>query len=161
MNINKSVKKLVVNECACYDPSTKGIAYIKNIPQSITIKDYCDREHDKDCRCLIFKDKRCDYFERAELPMDPQLEALYKAEHKSKEVNYELTKEYKKRIVEEKPPVAGKVKIKCKKCKQRFLANNYRTQYCEKCREYVRKESTRNAVAKYKVKSKQSALGNR
>lgn len=50
MNIDKSVKKLVVNECACYDPSTNGIVYIKNIPQSITIKDYCDKEQDKGLR---------------------------------------------------------------------------------------------------------------
>ena len=160
MNINKSVKKLVVNECACYDSSTKGIIYIKNIPQSITIKDYCDREQDKDCRCLIFKDKRCGYFEKAVLPMNPQLEALYRAEHQAKIVNYELAKEDKEQILKEESSVAGKVKIHCKRCKMIFLANNYRTQYCEKCRKYVRRESTRNAVAKYKVKSKQSALRN-
>lgn len=50
MNIGKSVKRLVINECACYDSSTKGIIYIKNIPKSITIKDYCDKEHDKGLR---------------------------------------------------------------------------------------------------------------
>jgi len=158
MNIGKSVKNLVRNECACYDPSTGGIIYKGNIPTPITIKDYCDRERDKDCRCLIFKDKRCDYFEKAVLPMNPQLEALYQAEHKAKEVKYKLSKEDKERIVEEKSSVAGKVKIHCKRCGKTFLANNYRQQYCEKCRKYVRRESTRIAVAKYKDRSKQSAL---
>ena len=148
MNINKSVKKLVVNECACYDPSTKGIAYIKNIPQSITIKNYCDREHDKDCRCLIFKDKRCDYFERAVLPMNPQLEALYKAEHKSKEVKYELTKEDKEQILKEESSAAGKVKIHCKRCKKTFLADHYNQQYCKFCKSYIRRESTRKAMSR-------------
>ena len=148
MNIGKSVKKLVVNECACYDPSTKGIIYIKNIPKSITIKDYCDREHDKDCRCLIFKDKRCDYFERAVLPMNPQLEALYRAEHIAKIEGHELSDQSKELIVEEKSSAAGKLKIHCKKCTRAFQANNYRQQYCEKCRKYVRRESTRKSMSK-------------
>ena len=143
MNIGKSVKKLVVNECACYDNSTKGIIYIKNIPQSITIKNYCDKEHDKDCRCLIFKDKRCDYFERAVLPMNPQLEALYKTEHKAKEVNYELTKEDKEQILKEESSVAGKVKIHCKRCKRTFLANHYNQQYCDDCKRYLNRERWR------------------
>lgn len=146
MNIGKSIKKLVVSKCACYDSSTK--VYIKNIPQSITIKDYCDREHDKDCRCLIFKDRRCDYFERAVLPMNPQLEALYQAEHQAKEVKYKLTKEDKERIVEEKSLVAGKVKIHCKKCKDVFLANNYRSQYCEKCKKYLNRKHWRENKSK-------------
>jgi len=143
MNISKSVKKLVVNECACYDPSTKGIAYIKNIPQSITIKNYCDKEHDKDCRCLIFKDKRCDYFERAVLPMNPQLEALYKAEHKAKEVNYKLTKEDEEQILKEESSAAGKVKIHCKRCKKTFLADHYNQQYCDDCKIYLNQKHWR------------------
>ncbi|MBA7590080.1 hypothetical protein ES708_32182 [subsurface metagenome] len=148
MNINKSVKKSVVNECTCYDSSTKGIIYIKNIPQSITIKDYCDREHDKDCRCLIFKDKRCDYFERAVLPMNPQLEALCRAEHIAKKEGCELSDQSKELIVEEKSLVAGKVKIHCKKCKEIFLANNYRSQYCEKCKKYLNRKHWRENKSK-------------
>jgi len=141
MNIGKSVKKLVIKECACYDPSTGGIIYKGNKPIPITIKNYCDREREKDCRCSIFKDKRCSYFERAVLPMNPQLEALYIAEHKAKEVNYE-------RIVEEKSSVAGKVKIHCKKCKDVFLANNYRSQYCDKCKKYLNRERWRESKSK-------------
>ena len=146
MNIKQQIKRLVRNECACYDPSTNGIIYIKNIPQSITIKDYCDREREKDCRCSIFKDKRCSYFERAVLPMNPQLEALYIAGHKARQINYKLSKEDKKRIVEEKSPVAGKVKIHCKKCKKVFLADNYRSQYCNRRKKYIRRESTRRSM---------------
>ncbi len=147
MNIKQQIKRLVRNECACYDTSTNGIIYIKNIPQSITIKDYCDREREKDCRCSIFKNKRCSYFERAVLPMNPQLEALYIAEHKARQINYKLSKEDKKRIVEEKSSVAGKVKIHCKRCKDVFLANNYRSQYCKKCKRYIRRESTRRSMS--------------
>ncbi len=140
MNLLQSVKRLVRNECACYDPSTNGIIYIKNIPKSITIKDYCDREREKDCRCSIFKDKRCSYFGRAVLPMNPQLEALYIAEHKARQIDYKLSKEDKKRIVEEKSSVAGKVKIHCKKCGNTFQANNYRQKYCEKCKKIILRE---------------------
>ncbi|MBA7558482.1 hypothetical protein ES695_00790 [Candidatus Atribacteria bacterium 1244-E10-H5-B2] len=153
MNIGKSVKKLVVNECACYDSSTKGIIYIKNIPQSITIKDYCDRERDKDCRCSIFKDKRCDYFERAVLPMNPQLEALYQAEHQAKEVEYRLTKKDKERIVEEKSPAAGKVKIHCKRCGKTFLADHYNQKYCESCKKYLTKKRWREQKQKERKRS--------
>ena len=151
MNIGKSVKKLVIRDCANYD---KVFNYIK---------DYCCLEWTKGYRCIFFikGNAKCDYFERAVLPNNPQLEALYRAEHQAKIVNYELTKEDKEQILKEKSSVAGKVKIYCKRCKQIFLANNYRTRYCEKCRKYVRRESARNAVAKYKVKSKQSALRNR
>ncbi len=53
------VKKLVLNECACYSQFLNGI------------KDYCDKEKE-DCRCFIYKDERCGYFERAVLPMNPQ-----------------------------------------------------------------------------------------
>ncbi|MBA7547747.1 hypothetical protein ES705_40183 [subsurface metagenome] len=145
MNIGRSVKKLVVKECACYDPSTKGIIHIKNIPQSITIKNYCDREHDKDCRCLVFKYRRCDYFERVVLPMNPQLEALYKAEHIAEEVGYKMTKGDKKNILEKESSIKGKVKIHCKKCGKTFLANNYRQQYCDYCKRSIRREQKRKS----------------
>jgi len=148
MNIKEQIKRLVRNECACYDPSTKGIIYLKNIPQSITIKDYCDKEHDKDCRCLIFKDKRCDYFERAVLPMNPQLEALYRAEHIAEEVGYELTKGDKENILEKESSMKGKVKIYCKKCGKTFLADHYNQKYCKFCKRSIRKESTRKAMEK-------------
>ncbi|MBA7568627.1 hypothetical protein ES695_11360 [Candidatus Atribacteria bacterium 1244-E10-H5-B2] len=140
MNIGRSVKKLVVKECAFYDTSTKGIIYLKNIPQSITIKNYCDREHDKDCRCLVFKYIRCDYFERAVLPMNPQLEALYKAEHIAEEVGYKMTKGDKENILEKESSTKGKVKINCKKCGKTFLANNLRQQYCDYCKKSIRRE---------------------
>jgi len=148
MSIRQQIRSLVVKECACYDSSTKGIIYIKNVPQSITIKNYCDKEQDKDCKCLIFKDKRCDYFERAVLPMNPQLEALYKAEHIAKKVGYKLTEREKENILEEKSSAKGKVKIHCKRCKEVFLANNYRKQYCEKCRKFLHRESARNSILK-------------
>jgi len=148
MNINKSVKKLVVNECACYDPSTGGIIYKGNKPIPITIKNYCDREQDKDCRCLIFKDKRCEYFERAVLPMNPQLEALYQAEHKAKEVNYELTKEDEEQILKEESSEAGKIKIHCKRCKRTFLADHYNQKYCKSCKEYLTKKRWREQKQK-------------
>jgi len=148
MNVFQSVKKLVRKECACYDPSTKRIIYINHIPQSITIKDCCDREREKDCCCSIFKDKRCSYFERTVLPMNPQLEALYIAEHKARQINYKLSKEDKKRILEGKSPVIGKVKIHCKKCKDVFLASNYRSQYCERCKKYLNKKHQREWVSK-------------
>ena len=155
MNIGKSVKKLVVNECACYDPSTNGIIYKGNKPIPITIKDYCDRERDKDCRCSIFKDKRCDYFERAVLPMNPQLEALYQAEHKAKEVEYRLTKKDKERIVEGKGLVAGKVKIHCKRCGKTFLADHYNQKYCESCKKYLTKKRWREQKQKEKKRERE------
>jgi len=146
--LNVSVKKLVRNECACYSESLNDI------------KNYCDREWTEGYRCIFFSEDnaRCDYFEKAVLPMNPRLEALYIAEHKAKMANYELTKEDKQRIIEEKSPVAGKVNIHCKRCGKTFLADNYRQQYCDICKRYLRRESTRNAMAKKRDKCEQSAL---
>lgn len=148
--LNVSVKKLVRSECACYSETLNGI------------KDYCDREDTKDYRCVFFikeeDNARCGYFEEAVLPVNPQLEALYIAEHKAKMVDYELTKEDKERIIEGKSSIAGKVQIHCKKCGKTFQADNYRQQYCKICKRYLRRESTRNAVTKNRDKCKQSAL---
>ncbi|GAG59166.1 unnamed protein product [marine sediment metagenome] len=84
MDINQKIRKLVVKECACYSRISNDI------------KNYCDQEdqEQEDCVCLLFKDKRCGYFEKAVLPMNPQLEALYKA----KKSGYELSKEDKENI---------------------------------------------------------------
>ena len=74
MNIGKSVKKLVIRDCANYDEVLNDI------------KDYCCLEWTKGYRCIFFlkENTECDYFERAVLPMNPQLEALYQAEHIAK-----------------------------------------------------------------------------
>ncbi len=114
------VKKLVLNECACYSQFSNGI------------KDYCDKEEEEDCRCFIFEDERCGYFEKSVLPMNPQLEALYKAEKSG----YELPKEEEENI----SSVKGKVKIHCKRCEKTFLADNYRSQYCKFCKRVIRVE---------------------
>lgn len=137
MNIGKSVKKLVIRDCANYDEVFNNI------------KDYCCREWTKGYRCIFFikENAKCDYFERAVLPMNPQLEALYQAEHQAKIEGHELSDKSKELIVEEKSLVAGKVKMHCKKCGNPFQANNYRSQYCEKCRKYVRRESTRRSMS--------------
>ena len=145
-NTQKLIQRLISNECACYSSTLNDI------------KNYCDKEKEKDYVCSLFKNKRCEYFERVVLPMNPQLEALYIAEHKAKMADYELTKEDKERIIEGKSLIAGKVQIHCKKCGKAFLADNYRSQYCEICKRYLRRESTRNAVAKNRDKCKQSAL---
>lgn len=138
MNISKSVKKLVIRDCANYDKVFNDI------------KDYCCLEWTKDYRCIFFlkENAKCDYFERAVLPNNPQLEALYQAEHQAKEVNYELTKEDKERVVEEKSSAAGKIKIHCKRCGKTFLADHYNQQYCKFCKRYIRRESTRRSMAK-------------
>ena len=146
MNIGKSVKKLVIRDCANYDKVLNDI------------KDYCCLEWTKGYRCIFFikESAKCDYLEKAVLPMNPQLEALYRAEHQAKIVNYELTKEDKERIVEEKSLVAGKVKIHCKRCGKTFLANNYRQQYCDYCKRSIRREQKRESSRK--ARCGQSAL---
>ena len=138
MNIGKSVKKLVINECACYDEVFNDI------------KDYCCLEWTKGYRCIFFikENAKCDYFERAVLPTNPQLEALYRAEHQAKIEGRDLSNQSEKRIVEEKSSVAGKVKIHCKRCKDVFLANNYRSQYCDKCKKYLNRERWRESKSK-------------
>ena len=138
MNIGKAVKILVTRECANYDEVFNDL------------KNYCCLEWTKGYRCIFFlkENAKCNYFERAVLPNNPQLEALYRAEHQAKEVNYELTKEDKERVVEEKSSVAGKVKIHCKRCGKTFQANNYRQRYCEICKRYIRRENQRNWITK-------------
>lgn len=136
--LNVSVKRLIRDECACYSEGLNSI------------KDYCDREDTKDFHCPFFikseDNVRCGYFEEVVLPLNPQLEALYIADHKAKLANYELTKEDKEQIIEEKSSIAGKVQIHCKKCGKTFQANNYRSQYCDYCKKFVRRESTRTAM---------------
>jgi len=136
MDIEIEIKKLVINECACYSSILNGI------------KNYCDREKEEDCRCLIFKDKRCGYFEKAVLPMNPKLEALYRADIKAKKEKYELTKEDRQRITEEKSSVLGKVKIRCKRCGKTFQANYRNQQYCEFCKRYIRRKNQRDWISK-------------
>jgi len=130
MNIGKAVKILVTRECANYDEVFNDI------------KDYCCLEWTKDYRCIFFikENAECVYFERAVLPTNPQLEGLYQAEHQAKIEGRELSNQYKKRIVEGKSSVVGKVKIHCKKCNEIFLANDYRSQYCKKCKRIIRRE---------------------
>jgi len=136
MKTIKSIIKLVINECACYSPILNGI------------KNYCDKEYDEDCCCRLFKDKRCGYFEKAVLPMNPQLETLYIAEHRAKQIGYQLTKQDREKIVEKESPVIGKVEKQCNRCKKIFLADNNRSQYCDKCKKYLRKEYQRDWVSK-------------
>ena len=138
MNIGKAVKTLVTRECANYDEVFNDI------------KDYCCLEWTKGYRCIFFikENAECVYFERAVLPTNSQLEALYRSEHQAKIEGCELSNQYKKRIVEEKSSVVGKVKIHCKKCNEIFLANDYRSQYCKYCKSYIRRESTRKAMSR-------------
>ena len=133
MNIGKAVKSLVTRECANYDEVFNDI------------KDYCCLEWTKGYRCIFFikENAECVYFERAVLPTNPQLEALYLFEHQDKIEGRELSNQYKKRILEEKSSVAGKVKKQCNRCKKIFLANNYRQQYCESCKKSLNRERWR------------------
>ena len=138
MNIGKLVKKLITGDCANYDEVFNNI------------KDYCCREWTKGYRCIFFikENAKCDYFERAGLSMNPQLESLYRAEHQAKKEGYKLTNQYKKHIVEDKGLVEGKVKIHCKKCGKTFQANNYRQQYCDYCKKYLNRERWRESKSK-------------
>ena len=138
MNIGKAVKILVTRECANYDEVFNDI------------KDYCCLEWTKGYRCIFFikENAECVYFERAVLPTNPKLEALYRSEHQAKIEGCELSNQYKKRISEEKSSVAGEVKIHCKRCKMIFLANNYRSQYCDKCKKYLNRERWRESKSK-------------
>ena len=120
MNIELKIKKLVVNECAFYSSVLNGI------------KDYCDKEQEEDCICSLLKDKRCGYFEKSVLPMNPQLEALYQ----SKKAGYELPKEDEENI----SPTRGKVNVCCKRCGKTFQADNYRQQYCKICKRIIQRE---------------------
>lgn len=138
MNIGKSVKKLVIRDCANYDEVLNNI------------KDYCCREWTKGYRCIFFiKDNAiCRYFEKAVLPMNPQLEALYQAEHKAKIEGRELSNQSKELIAEEKSLAAGKVNIHCKRCKKTFQANNYRQQYCDYCKKLIKRKRWRESKSK-------------
>ena len=142
MNISKSVKKLVIRDCANYDEVFNDI------------KDYCCLEWTKDYRCIFFlkENAECDYFERAVLPMNPQLEALYIAEHKANVSDYTLTKEDKQRIIEEKSSIVGKVQTHCKRCGKTFQADNYRQQYCEFCKRIMTRKNKREYMERNKAK---------
>ncbi|GAG64904.1 unnamed protein product, partial [marine sediment metagenome] len=65
---------------------------------------------------------------------------LYQAEHQAKIEGCELSNQYKEQILIEKSSAAGKVKIHCKKCNEIFLTNDYRSQYCKKCKRIIRRK---------------------
>ena len=138
MNIDQSVKNLAIKVCANYDNALNDI------------KDQCCLELTKGYRCIFFlkDDARCEYFEKAVLPMNPKLEALYKAEYIAEEVGYDLTKKEKDDILEKESSIKGKVKIHCKKCGKTFLADHYNQKYCKFCKRSIRRESTRKAMEK-------------
>ena len=146
MNIGKAVKILVTRECANYDEVFNDI------------KDYCCLEWTKDYRCIFFikENAECVYFERAVLPTNPQLEGLHKAEHQAKIEGRELSNQYKEQILIEKSSAAGKVKIHCKRCKMIFLANNYRSQYCERCKRSLNRERWRENKSKERKRREMS-----
>lgn len=155
MNISQSVKNLINKECANHDKFFNDIKnYCSNRDKNI----YRDKDYPKSIQCIYFLEDnaRCGYFEKAVLGINPQLETLYKAEYIAKKEGYKLTNQYKKQITKDKTPVVGKVKIHCKKCKEIFLADNYRSQYCEKCKKFLSRERNRNR--KLKSKNTQSAL---
>jgi len=107
-------------------------------------------EWTKGYRCIFFlkENAECDYFERAVLPNNPQLEALYRAEHIAEDVGFKMTKSDKENILEKESSIKGKVKIHCKRCGNTFLADHYNQQYCKFCKRYIRRESTRRSMAK-------------
>jgi len=127
MKIELQIKRLIVNECACYSASLNDI------------KDYCDREYEEDCQCSLSKDKRCGYFEKAVLPMNPQLEELYKADIKAKKIGYKLSQEDKENIIEKESPVIGKIKLDCQRCGEPFVGNP-RQKYCKLCKRIICRE---------------------
>ena len=135
IDTGQKIKRLIIDECACYSPSLNSI------------KHYCDREQDEDCCCRLFKDQRCGYFEKAVLPMNPQLKEIYQAELKANAQGYEITEDYKQDIIEKKSSIKGLIKIHCKKCGKIFLAKNYRQQYCDFCKKFLRRERNRNAMS--------------
>jgi hypothetical protein len=134
MNINQRVRNFVTKECAHHEKILNDI------------KNYCDREFTKSLQCILFLEDnaRCGYFEKAVLPMNPPLEALYQAKHKAEQIGFQLTEQDKKQILETESSVINKVNIHCKRCNKMFLANNYRSQYCEECKKFLNKEYQKN-----------------
>ncbi|GAI84116.1 unnamed protein product, partial [marine sediment metagenome] len=94
----------------------------------------------------------------AVLPMNPQLEALYRAKHQTKKESYKLTNQYKKQIVEDKGLVAGKVNIHCKKCKKTFQADHYNQKYCESCKKYLTKKRWREQKQKERKREREASI---
>jgi len=134
MNTQKQIEQLVKNECACHSTSCNDI------------KNYCDREWTEGYCCIFFIEKpednaRCSYFERAVLGMNPQLETAYKLRGR------ELT-QYDKKQIAKVSQIKGKVNTHCKKCGKSFLADNYRTQYCEVCKKYIQRKNKRDWISK-------------
>ena len=135
INTEQKVKQLVIDECACYSSTLNDI------------KHYCDKEYDEDCCCRLFKNDRCGYFEKAVLPMNPQLRELYRAELKG-----EATEKDKEKIIEQESSIIGKVNVRCKRCNDVFLADNYRTQYCDKCKRIMTRKNKREYMERKKAK---------
>ncbi|WP_353958395.1 cysteine-rich VLP protein [Bacillus sp. DX4.1] len=69
MNVEKQVKRLVRDTCACYTSKEGNCIYQEKCPFLNSLY-YRDKE-------VKFESKRCDYFEKHVLPADKELYALY------------------------------------------------------------------------------------
>ena len=149
--LEDKVKNLITKECANHEKIFNDIKnYCSNRDRSV----YRDKDYPKSIQCIYFfeNNARCEYFEKAVLGMNPQLEALYRAKYQARQIGFQLTEQDKNQIIKEKSPIAGKVNIHCKKCKKIFLADNYRSQYCEKCRKDINRKNWRdNKRKKYRI----------
>jgi len=126
MNLELAIKRLITNECANHERKFNGFINV------------CLAK--EDCKCVFFFEKypRCKYFEEAVLPLDKRLEQLYYADRKARAQGYELTEQQKRIIVEDAS--AGKITVKCERCKEEFPAVNNRQKYCAKCRKWAARE---------------------
>lgn len=133
-DIEKQVRRLVVNECANHAREQNGI------------RDYCCYEWTEGYRCIyVLKDAaRCGYFEKSVLPVDVALEALYRADRKAQAAGYELTKLQARVALE---AAIGPASI-CAKCGKSFQARSTRQKHCASCRKAVLSEKRRTASRK-------------
>ncbi len=124
----QKIRNLASDECSCYSPILNGI------------KHYCDQEKDKDYTCKLFKGERCAYFEKFVLPLNPQLQELYKSELKAKTDGYKITEENKKDILQNQSPIIGEIKVECARCGEPFVTTDLKGKYCRLCKKIIQRE---------------------
>jgi hypothetical protein len=128
--LEAEVRKLVSEECASHSRECNGV------------QNHCCARRDERCSFYYGDSSGCSYFEKAVLPLKPELEAIYHAEKKARAGGYSLTK-LQRKLVAEGAEWAGKARVVCEDCGQSFPARSNRQKRCERCQKQAIREQNR------------------
>ena len=124
--VERSIKKLVTDECANHSRVLNGI------------RDYCCTERSATKQCIYFTSEgsRCKYFENYVLPLDNALQVAYREDR-----------------IEQKQEANIKDCIECGKA---LVIKSNRQKYCDGCARKINSEKSRKRMEKFRHGKRES-----